>query len=142
MNNILKLINQLDRRGDMKKSFLTAAAIFGGLAVAFGALGAHALKEVLSEELLGSFETAVRYQMFHALVLLILSNYKELQSKFTLYTLIIGILFFSFSIYFLSLRFVLGMEWLKVLGPITPMGGLLLLSAWVSILLKAIKLKK
>ena len=53
----------------MKRNFLIAASIFGGLSVGIGAIGAHALKEVLSEELLNSFETGVRYQMYHALLL-------------------------------------------------------------------------
>ncbi len=126
----------------MKRNFLIAASIFGGLSVGIGAIGAHALKEVLSEELLNSFETGVRYQMYHALLLLILSNFEKLQSKFIFYTIVIGILFFSFSIYLLSLRFAIGAEGLEVLGPITPLGGLLLISAWVGILLKALSLKR
>jgi|SRR5690554_2174781 len=126
----------------MKKNFLIAGAIFGALAVVFGALGAHALKEILSAESLDSFETAVRYQMYHALLLVVLSNYKELHSKFILYATISGILFFSFSIYLLSLRHLFDLDGLKVLGPITPIGGLLLVLVWLSILAKAIKIKK
>lgn len=125
----------------MKKSFLLWAGIFGILAVVLGAMGAHALKGVLSESQLNSFETGVRYQMYHALLLIALSAIKELQSKAILYLIVIGVFFFSFSIYLLNLRFEIGLEGLSILGPITPIGGLLLIAAWAMIIGKALKLK-
>jgi len=125
----------------MKKAFLLWAGIFGLLAVVLGAMGAHALKDVLSNNQLSSFETGVRYQMYHALLLLVLSNIKELQSKFILWLIVLGIFLFSFSIYLLNLRFELNLESLSILGPITPIGGILLISAWGSIIYKALKIK-
>lgn len=125
----------------MKKAFLLWAGIFGLLAVVFGAMGAHALKDILSEDQLNSFETGLRYQMYHALLLMMLSAIKELQSKAVLYFIVIGVFFFSFSIYVLSLRFELGLEGLSLLGPITPIGGILLIAAWAMIIRKALKLK-
>lgn len=125
----------------MKRYFLLWAAIFGLLAVVFGALGAHSLKNVLSQTQLESFETGVRYQMYHALLLLIISAFKELQSKLILSFIVVGIFLFSFSIYLLNLRFEIGMESLSVLGPITPIGGILLILAWALIGIKALKAK-
>lgn len=125
----------------MKKSFLLWAGIFGLLAVVFGAMGAHALKGILSEAQLNSFETGVRYQMYHALLLLIISAVKELQSKAILYLIVVGVFLFSFSIYLLNLRFEMGMEGLSILGPITPIGGILLISAWAIIIVKALRIK-
>lgn len=125
----------------MKKAFLLWAGIFGLLAVVLGALGAHALKEILSEDQIDSFETGVRYQMYHALLLLIISCLKELQSKAILFLIVAGVFLFSFSIYLLNLRYELGMEGLSFLGPITPIGGILLISAWASIIVKAFKIK-
>lgn len=125
----------------MKKTFLLWAGIFGSLAVIFGAMGAHALKNVLSDSQLSSFETGVRYQMYHALLLLVLSNIKALQSKFILWLIVLGVFLFSFSIYLLNLRFELNLESLSILGPITPIGGILLISAWGSIIYKSLKIK-
>lgn len=125
----------------MKKAFLLWAGIFGLLAVVLGAMGAHALKDVLSNNQLSSFETGVRYQIYHALLLLVLSNIKELQSKFILWLIVLGVFLFSFSIYLLNLRFELNLESLSILGPITPIGGILLISAWGSIIYKSLKIK-
>lgn len=125
----------------MKKAFLLWAGIFGLVAVVLGAMGAHALKDVLSDSQLSSFETGVRYQMYHALLLLVLSNIKELQSKFILWLIVLGVFLFSFSIYLLNLRFELNLESLNILGPITPIGGILLISAWGSIIYKSLKIK-
>ena len=81
---------------------LLFACILGGLAVVFGAFGAHALKKTLSEEQLKSFETGVKYQMYHALVLLVIGfNFKleTASEKYMVYSFTAGILLFSFSIY-------------------------------------------
>ena len=86
----------------MTQFTLLFASILGCLAVIFGAFGAHALKKILSEDQLKSFETGVKYQMYHALVLLIIGfNFKleTASEKYMVYSFIIGILLFSFSIY-------------------------------------------
>jgi len=113
--------------------FIKVAIFFAVTAVALGALGAHALKEILTETQLHSFETGVRYQFFHALAILFLALNTEKfnhQLKRSLYLMTAGICCFSFSIYLLSLQHTLGIS-LSFLGPITPIGGLLLISAWI-----------
>ena len=113
--------------------FMNIAIFFAVTAVVLGALGAHALKEILTENQLHSFETGVRYQFFHALAILFLAlNTEKFNPKLnrSLYLMTLGICCFSFSIYLLSLQDILGVP-LSFLGPITPIGGLLLISAWI-----------
>lgn len=116
------------------QTFIITATIFGALAIIFGAFGAHALQKKLSESQLKSFETGVKYQMYHAIVLLVLAlNFKNLTAPlYICFTL--GIIFFSFSIYGLILSDANGKK-LKFLGPITPIGGLLLVAGWLLILI-------
>lgn len=115
--------------------------IFGGLAVIIGAFGAHALKDILNEPQQSSFETGIRYQMYHSLLLLFLSTQSKLKSKLLLNLIVIGTMLFSFSIYFLNLRTYLGSDWLSFLGPVTPVGGLLLIAAWAIALVKTVQNK-
>ena len=116
---------------------IVTAGIFGMLAVIFGAFGAHALKKRLTPEQLQSFEVGVRYQMYHALVLLALgfSSYNITTTTFWCFT--IGIVLFSFSIYGLVLSDVKGKK-MRFLGPITPIGGLLLVAGWLLVIVNAI----
>ena len=120
--------------------FIKIAIFFAVTAVALGSLGAHTLKDILSDSQLHSFETGVRYQLFHAITLLILIlntnkfNHHLIKS---LKLMTAGICFFSFSIYLLSIQDAIGIP-LSFLGPITPIGGLLLICAWL-ILLFSIK---
>lgn len=107
-------------------------ALYGLLAVVFGAFGAHALKKSFSVEQLKSFETGVKYQMYHALVLLILGfnlNLTTSIEKYMISCFILGTFLFSFSIYGLTLSASKGKK-LKFLGPITPLGGLFLVIGW------------
>ena len=127
----------------MNRKFFIAASMLGALSVIFGAFGAHALKARLEPDQLLVFETGVRYQMCHAIVLLVLSVLSEkFSSKYINYAFwcfVIGILFFSGSIYLLSTRTILGIEgFTKILGPITPLGGLLLISGWGLIFISAL----
>lgn len=125
----------------MERKFLLWGFILGGLAVIIGAFGAHALKDILTESKQASFETGIRYQIYHSLLLLFLSTQSQLKSKLLLNLLVVGVLLFSFSIYFLNLRSFLGAEWFSFLGPITPVGGLLLISAWSIAAFKTIQNK-
>ena len=116
----------------MTQFTLLFGSLLGGLAVIFGAFGAHALKKILSEEQLKSFETGVKYQMYHALVLLIIGFNLELKTTLeTLmaYSFITGVILFSFSIYGLVISSAKNKK-LAFLGPITPLGGLLLIIGW------------
>ena len=113
--------------------FIKIAIFFAVAAVSLGALGTHTLKDVLSESQLNSFETGVRYQLFHALTLLILAlNAKKFNHhlKKSLILMTTGICLFSFSIYLLSIQNLIGIS-LSYLGVITPFGGLLLISSWI-----------
>lgn len=129
----------------MKKSMLIKGSILGGLAVILGAFGAHALKEVLTPEQLISFETGVRYQMYHGIVLLfIFLLYQKFQHNYFLVAsklMFIGTVVFSGSIYLLALKSWLGMEALKYVAPITPVGGVLIIVGWAFILLGGLKIK-
>ena len=124
----------------MNNKLISIAALLAFLAVALGAFGAHTLNELLTTEKLNSFETGVRYQFYHSLALLIIGlnanklNATALIGKFML----IGIVFFSFSIYFLSLQELIGIN-LSILGPITPIGGLFLMISWLILIFKNYK---
>lgn len=113
----------------------------GMIAVVLGALGSHALKEVLTPEQLESFTIGVRYQMTHVLLLMVvlLTSYFEEGIKETSFWLtVVGILLFSGSIYLLNLQQLLGVK-LSFLGPVTPIGGLFLITNWGFLAIKALK---
>lgn len=106
--------------------------ILGGFTVILGAFGAHLLEKLLSAAQLASFETGLRYQFYHVFFLILLSLVPRIEEKDkNKITLLIstGILLFSGSIYLLNLQDVLGLN-LGFLGPITPIGGSLLIFAW------------
>ncbi len=114
----------------MKSVFLFLAALFGFLAVAFGAFGAHALKTLLSPEMMEIYKTAVNYQMWHALLLgLVAYGYAQNPSavllKWSGWVLTVGIVLFSGSLYLLVLTGI------RSLGAITPLGGVCFLIGWV-----------
>jgi uncharacterized membrane protein YgdD (TMEM256/DUF423 family) len=123
----------------LSKYFISIAAFLGALTVALGAFGAHALKAVLSPAALVTYETAVRYQMYHVLALMItgilfqkstLPKQQKLLTRAGLF-FIDGIVLFSGSLYFIVAKPFLGIEGLPWVGIITPMGGLLWMVAWV-----------
>ena len=116
----------------MKTITLIIGAVYGLTSVILGAFGAHALKKVLSVERLTSFETGVKYQMYHALLLLLIGFFLKFETeieKTTAWFIILGTFLFSVSIYFLSFQDVLKTN-LKFLGPITPIGGLFMILGW------------
>ncbi|MDQ1097509.1 MULTISPECIES: DUF423 domain-containing protein [Chryseobacterium] len=116
----------------MKTLTLIFGAVYGMLSVILGAFGAHALKKILSVERLESFETGVRYQMYAAFFLLIVGyilKFETTSEKWVSILMIAGTILFSFSIYLLSLQDYLGAN-LKFLGPITPLGGLMMILSW------------
>ena len=127
----------------MDKKIISTGAVLGMLAIILGAFGAHALKKVLSIEELTTFETGVKYQMYHALFLLFIGLAAELsqKAKKTIYYLVvIGVLFFSGSIYLLATNSLTSFDF-KVIGFVTPIGGLLLISAWGVLLVNILKKK-
>lgn len=123
--------------------FIIAGAVNAALAVALGAFGAHALKERLSERYLAIWETAVQYQMFHAIGLIavgILMSTSLLGQSTTLtwagYLLLAGIIIFSGSLYILSL------SGIGILGAITPIGGVAFIVGWLLLIIAAVKFGK
>jgi uncharacterized membrane protein YgdD (TMEM256/DUF423 family) len=123
----------------MDRTFLFFGALFGFLGVAFGAFGAHALKSRLSPDMLAVFETGVRYQMYHAFAILVVSAAIGRIGDANLLVLagwffVAGVLLFSGSLYALSL------SGIGVLGAITPVGGLLFLIGWVCLGLFALRI--
>ncbi|MDX1754058.1 MAG: DUF423 domain-containing protein [Salinimicrobium sediminis] len=117
----------------MKEFILIMGGAYGALAVIFGAFGAHALKKVLDVEQLKSFETGVKYQMYHALLLIlvgILFPFTGFSQNLMGWFLLLGVFFFSFSIYGLVLSSAKGRK-MSFLGPVTPLGGLLLVMGWI-----------
>ena len=128
----------------MNKKITATAAFLGMTAIILGAFGAHALKKVVTPEQLISFETGVRYQMYQALFLFFLATQNDIleKTKKTIYNLIIiGVLFFSGSIYLLSSMGITGINF-KSIGFITPIGGLLLILAWGILGFSILKVKR
>lgn len=127
----------------MNKKVISTAAILGAVAIILGAFGAHALKKVLDVDQLATFETGVKYQMYHALFLLFVGTSQmvsEKAKKGMLYLVATGVLFFSGSIYLLATNGLLGVDF-KVIGFITPIGGLLLIVAWIYLFVDILKNK-
>ena len=127
----------------MDKKIISTGAILGMIAIILGAFGAHALKKVLSIEQLITFETGVRYQMYHALFLLFIGMMDMLsqKAKKTIYYLVLtGVILFSGSIYLLATNDLTSFDF-KVIGFVTPIGGLLLILAWCILLYNFIKKK-
>ncbi len=127
---------------------LLTIGILGAVAVALGALGAHALKNQLPGGLitidqLNGFDTAVKYQMYHTLAMLLVvilkktSPHKFLNLAYTLFFW--GIILFSGSLYFLCTRGLMGIDGLRVLGPVTPIGGLCFVAGWLFLAASAFK---
>ena len=116
----------------MEKKIILTAIFLGLTAIILGAFGAHALKKTLTEAQLQSFEVGVRYQMYHALFLLFIGTTQILTLKektIMFYLTLTGVLFFSGSIYVLTTNGLTGIK-TKLIGPITPIGGILLILSW------------
>lgn len=109
---------------------ITIIALLGAIAIILGAFGAHALKEVLTADAFKSFETGVRYQMYHVILLFFVNTYQglsEKQKNTISYLFFIGILCFSGSIYIIQLTPISA----KSIWFVTPLGGLLLIAGWL-----------
>jgi len=128
----------------MGRKIIITASLLGMIAIILGAFGAHALKKVLSLEQLNTFETGVKYQMYHALFLLFVGTTQLLSEKvkkIILYLVIVGVLFFSGSIYLLATNDLTNFDF-RVIGFVTPIGGLLLIISWLYVFSTAIKNNK
>ncbi len=122
------------------KKYIPIGAVMGFVAVLLGAMAAHALKKVLSAEEIASFQTGTRYLMYHAIVLLVLGFFGKKEMKIPAILLFTGSILFSFSIFFIYFFKISGIAY-HWLGPVTPLGGLVLLSGWLMLLVKGWKLR-
>jgi len=127
------------------ENIVATGLLLGGLAVIFGALAAHSLEKMLEPPALKSFETAVRYQIFHAILLLFVGLWNKLSENklpnyfFSLF--VGGILCFSGSIYLLLMLKHLQISFPSILGLITPLGGVMLIAGWFLMAVKFLKMK-
>ena len=121
----------------MERRFATLAGIFGALGVAAGAFGAHALRSRLEPDLLAVFETAARYQMYHALALFVaawMSGRGIACARWAGWSFTAGIVLFSGSLYALALTGV------RTFGAITPLGGVAFIAGWIALAIGARRL--
>lgn len=125
----------------MNKTILVTASILGIFSIILGAFGAHALKELIPFESQQTFETGVRYQMYHALLLLFIGITNLVQQKtkkIIYYLVVVGLILFSGSIYGLATNELSTFNF-KSIGFITPIGGLSLIFAWIFLFIDFIK---
>ena len=116
----------------MNKTIFLTGIVLGATAVILGAFGAHGLEKVIDADAIQTFETGVKYQMYHALLLLVLGSMKQLpeaSKKLVYYFLLVGICCFSFSIYLLATNSLFAFDF-RVIGMVTPLGGTLLIIGW------------
>ncbi len=121
----------------MNQKLKVFGAFFGMTAVIIGAFGAHALEELISADSLRSFETGVKYQMYHAILMIVLGFNLKPNSKFTkvIFTMLtMGIILFSGSIYFLATNDLSVFDFTSI-ALITPLGGTLLILSWLLIMI-------
>jgi uncharacterized membrane protein YgdD (TMEM256/DUF423 family) len=125
----------------MHRKIILWGLVLALLSVLFGAFGAHALKSIVAPDKVAIFETGVRYQFMHGLALIILSifsqqnisnqpNEKRINGVAQLF--LFGCLFFCGSLYLLTLQPFVGFNYSRIVGPITPLGGVLFMLGWAS----------
>ena len=127
----------------MNKKIMITGCVFGLLAVILGAFAAHGLKESITKEAIETFQTGVRYQMYHAIVLLFVGGSTMLSvktKKRICYSIILGVLLFSGSIYGLATNELTSFNF-KTIGFVTPIGGLFLLISWLFMLIDFLRFK-
>jgi len=126
----------------MNRRIILTASLFGCIAVIFGAFGAHSLKNVLSTDSMAIWTKGIEYQFYHTFALLFLSTFARFRTKlvdFSFYCFSVGTLLFSGSLYLLATRDILHLSFVHVIGPVTPLGGLLLVAGWILLFLAALK---
>ena len=120
----------------MFKIAIISGSFFALLSVVMGAFGAHLLKDTLTEYSKAIYDKAVLYQIFHSIGILIIStidyNLSEINLSISIWFFVFGILFFSGSLYLLALTDI------KVLGAVTPIGGLLFILGWIIVIVKVV----
>jgi len=126
----------------MNKRIILTAAFFGALAVILGAFGAHGLKNIIMPNQLEIWQKGVEYQFYHTFAILYLSTFARYKNKLiglSFLFFILGIVFFSGSLYLLALKDAYHFSFAAILGPITPIGGLCFILGWSFLFLAALK---
>jgi len=126
----------------MNRRIILTASFFGAVAVILGAFGAHSLKNILSVDALAIWTKGIEYQFYHTFALLFLSTFARFRTKLvdlSYFCFTLGIVFFSGSLYLLATREITQLQWVNVVGPITPLGGLLLVAGWVLLFFAALR---
>lgn len=127
----------------MNKKLLITGSVLGIISIVLGAFASHGLENLVTKDAIETFQVGVRYQMYHALLLLFVGNSSKIssKSKYWIFILIlIGVILFSGSIYGLSTNELTGFDF-KSIGFITPIGGILLICSWLIMLLGFLKFK-
>lgn len=125
----------------MNKTIFSTGILLGVLAVILGAFGAHGLEKMVDADAIQTYETGIRYQMYHALFLMILANTRfvgEEKKKTVFYFILIGVVLFSFSIYLLAINALVAFDFRKI-ALLTPLGGTLLIVGWLVLAYRVIK---
>ena len=128
----------------MKNKFITTGIILIVTSIILGAFGAHALEKLVDENRLRSFEVGVKYQMYQGLGMLVLASlfsFFSFSLKLIYRLQFIGIILFSLSLYGLVLTPLIGINLKMLFGPLTPIGGLLMITGWIILLFKYLKTK-
>ncbi|WP_158962295.1 DUF423 domain-containing protein [Myroides fluvii] len=128
----------------MGRKIIVTATLLGALGIVLGAFGAHGLKKIVSETAVASYEVGVRYQLYHVFFLLFVglsSFFSDAVKKRIFILTLIGVTLFSGSIYLLTFNGLPGFN-VKFLGPITPIGGVFMIIAWVYAAIQTLKTGK
>lgn len=128
----------------MNKKLLITGSVLGVISIILGAFASHGLEKLVTEDAIETFQVGVRYQMYHALLLLFVGNSSKNSSKSKYWILIlvtVGVVLFSGSIYGLSTNELTGLDF-KTIGFITPIGGVMLICSWIILLLDFLKLEE
>lgn len=130
----------------MHKKYITIAALLGGTGVALGAFGAHGLQRITEDEkILHGYQTAVQYQLWHALALLcvgiLFEKFSNKMLNWSANCFIVGTLLFSGSLYLLTFLKIQDSSMVKFVGPVTPLGGVFFILGWLLLLLSVSRSK-
>ncbi|TCD08236.1 DUF423 domain-containing protein [Pedobacter frigidisoli] len=126
----------------MNKRIILTASFFGVVAVLFGAFGAHGLKASIDSASLEIWQKGVDYQFYHTFALLYLSTFARYRNKLiniAYFCFTFGIILFSGSLYLLATRSILKLDFVNIIGPLTPIGGLLFVLGWIMLFFAAFK---
>jgi len=126
----------------MNKRIILTASFLGAVAVLFGAFGAHGLKALIDAPSLEIWQKGVDYQFYHTFALLYLSTFARYRNKLiniAYFCFTFGIILFSGSLYLLATKSLLNLDFVNIIGPITPMGGLLFVLGWIMLFFAAVK---